>query len=59
MALAPEPLAPRIIEPGLGATEVLPAEVAANRRHAVTLVALAAVVPAVIVGVVLAVAVSW
>ncbi|MGA2306746.1 MAG: M48 family metalloprotease [Acidimicrobiales bacterium] len=58
MALAPEPLAPRIIEPGLGATQVLPGEVAANRRHAVKLVALAAVVPAVVVGVVLGVAVS-
>ena len=59
MAVAPEPLAPRIIEPGLGATEVLPAEVAANRRKALELAALAAVVPAVVVGVVLGVAVSW
>ena len=58
MALAPEPLAPLIIEPGLGATEVLPGEVASNQRHAVTLVGLAAVGPAVVVGVVLAVAVS-
>jgi Zn-dependent protease with chaperone function len=58
VAVAPEPLAPLVIEPGLGATEVLPAEVAANRRHAVTLCALAAVVPAVVVGVILAVAVS-
>jgi len=59
VALAPEPLAPRIIEPGLGATEVLPAEVAANRRKALKLVALAAVVPAVVVGAVLGAAVSW
>jgi Zn-dependent protease with chaperone function len=58
VALAPEPLAPRIIEPGLGATEVLPGEVAANHRHALSLCALAAVVPAVVIGVILAVAVS-
>ena len=58
MALAPEPLAPRIIEPGLGATEILPEEVTANRRHAVVLCALAAVLPAVVIGVVLGVAVS-
>jgi Zn-dependent protease with chaperone function len=56
--VAPEPLAPRIIEPGLGATEVLPGEVAANRRHAVALCALAAVVPAVVIGVVLGLVVS-
>ncbi len=59
VAVAPEPLAPRIIEPGPGATEVLPAEAAANRRHALKLVALAAVVPAVVVAAVLGVAVSW
>lgn len=58
MALAPEPLAPRIVEPGLGATEVLPAEVAANRRHAVTLCFLAALVPALVLGVVIGVVVS-
>jgi Zn-dependent protease with chaperone function len=58
VAVAPEPLAPRIIEPGLGATEVLPAEVAANRRHAVALCALAAVLPAVVIGVVLGLVVS-
>jgi Zn-dependent protease with chaperone function len=52
VALAPEPLAPRIIEPGLGATEVLPGEAAANRRHAVALCALASAVPAVVIGVV-------
>jgi Zn-dependent protease with chaperone function len=56
--VAPEPLAPRIIEPGLGATEVLPGEVAANRRHAVALCALAAVVPAVVIGLVLGLVVS-
>ena len=58
MALAPEPLAPRIVEPGLGATEIFPAEVAANRRHAVTLCVLAALVPAVVLGVVIALVVS-
>ena len=58
MAVAPEPLAPRIIEPGLGATEVLPGEVAANRRHAVALCALAAAAPAVVIGVVLGLVVS-
>jgi Zn-dependent protease with chaperone function len=51
-------LAPRIIEPGLGATEVLPGEVAANRRHAVALCALAAAPPAVVIGVVLGLVVS-
>ena len=51
-------LAPRVIEPGLGASEVLPGEVAANRRHAVALCALAAVVPALVVGVVVALVVS-
>ena len=58
MAVAPEPLAPRIVEPGLGATEILPAEVAANRRHAVTLCVLAALVPAVVFGVVIGLVVS-
>jgi Zn-dependent protease with chaperone function len=51
-------MAPRIIEPGLGATEVLPAEVAANRRHAVALCAMAAAVPAVVIGVALGLVVS-
>jgi len=59
VAVAPEPLAPRVIEPGLGAAEVLPAEVAANRRHAVALCALAAAVPAVVIGVVVGLVVSW
>lgn len=58
MAVAPEPLAPRVIEPGLGAPEVLPGEVAANRRRAVTLCVLAALLPAVVAGVVLGLAVS-
>ena len=58
VALAPEPLAPRIIEPGLGATEILPGEVTANRRHAVVLCALAAALPAVVVGVVIGLVVS-
>jgi Zn-dependent protease with chaperone function len=56
VALAPEILAPLIIEPGLGATEVLPEEVAANRRRVVTLCLYAAVVPALVVGLVIAVA---
>ncbi len=58
MALAPEPLAPRIIEPGLGATEILPAEVTANRRHAIVLCALAAALPAIVFGVVVGLVVS-
>jgi Zn-dependent protease with chaperone function len=58
VALAPEPLAPRVIEPGLGATEVLPAEVAANRRRAVALCALAAALPAIVIGLILGLAVS-
>jgi heat shock protein HtpX len=58
VALAPEPLAPRVIEPGLGATEVLPAEVAANRRRAVALCALAAALPAIVIGVILGIVVS-
>jgi Zn-dependent protease with chaperone function len=52
-------LAPLVIEPGLGAPEVLPSEVAANRRQAVKLCVLAAALPAVVVGVVLGVAVSF
>ncbi|HEY3809886.1 MAG TPA: M48 family metalloprotease [Acidimicrobiales bacterium] len=58
MALAPEVLAPLIIEPGLGATEVLPAEVAANRRRAVTLCAETALLPAVVIGLILGLALS-
>jgi Zn-dependent protease with chaperone function len=59
VALAPEPLAPRVIEPGLGATEVLPAEVTANRRHAVVLCALAAAIPALVIGLILGLVVSF
>jgi Zn-dependent protease with chaperone function len=58
VATVPEVFAPRIIEPGLGATEVLPEEVAANRRRAVSMCVWAAAAPAVVVGVVLALAVS-
>jgi Zn-dependent protease with chaperone function len=47
-----------VVEPGLGATEVLPAEVAANRRRAVLLCAYAAVLPAIVIGAVLSVAVG-
>jgi Zn-dependent protease with chaperone function len=56
--VAPEVLAPLVIEPGLGATEVLPEEIAANRRRAVWLCTLTGFVPALIIGVVLALAVS-
>jgi Zn-dependent protease with chaperone function len=56
--MAPEVLAPLVIEPGLGATQVLPAEVAANRRRAVMLCSWTAAVPAVVIGAVLAVALS-
>ena len=58
VAAAPVALAPRVIEPGLGASEILPGEVAANRRHAVWLCALAAVLPALVVGVVVALVAS-
>ena len=53
LAPTPVPLAPLTIEPGLGATEVLPGEVRANHRHAVTLCALAALLPALVLAVVL------
>jgi Zn-dependent protease with chaperone function len=56
--VAPEVLPPLLIEPGLGATEVLPHEIAANRRRALSLCAAAGVVPAVIIGAVLAAVVS-
>jgi Zn-dependent protease with chaperone function len=56
--LAPEPLVPLIIEPGLGATQVLPAEVAANRRRARTICVAAGLVPALILGVIVAAVVS-
>jgi Zn-dependent protease with chaperone function len=58
VALAPEPLAPLVIEPGLGATEVLPSEVAANRHLALSLCALTALFPALVIGVILVVAVG-
>ncbi len=51
-------MATRVIEPGLGATQVLPHEVTANHRRAGALCALGAALPAVAIGVVLGVAVS-
>jgi Zn-dependent protease with chaperone function len=50
VAVAPEVLAPLVIEPGLGATVVLPQEIAANRRRAVSLCALTGFVPALVIG---------
>jgi Zn-dependent protease with chaperone function len=57
-AVAPIVLAPLVIEPGLGATEVLPEEIAANRRRALWLCALTGFVPALILGVILALVTS-
>jgi Zn-dependent protease with chaperone function len=57
--MAPDVLAPLIIEPGLGATQVLPQEVVANRRRAVGLCVQAAILPALIVGAVAGVVVGW
>ncbi len=54
----PSPWRHAIIEPGLGATEILPGEVTANRRHAVVLCALAAALPAVVIGLVIGLVVS-
>jgi heat shock protein HtpX len=51
-------MAPLVIQPGLGATQVLPAEIAANRHRAVLLCAWTAVVPAVVIGVVVGLVVS-
>jgi Zn-dependent protease with chaperone function len=51
-------LAPLIVEPGMGSTDVHSSEVAANRRRVVLLCIYAAIVPAVLIGVVLAVALS-
>ena len=51
-------LAPLVIEAGLGATAVLPQEVAANRRRAVMLCLWTALIPAVLIGVILGLAVS-
>jgi Zn-dependent protease with chaperone function len=56
---APEVLPPLKIEPGLGATQVLPSEVAANRRRIVMLCERTAMIPAVVVGLVLGLVVSW
>jgi Zn-dependent protease with chaperone function len=47
-------LAPLVIEPGLGATVVLPEEVAANHRRAIMLCLWAAVIPALVIALVLA-----
>jgi Zn-dependent protease with chaperone function len=59
VALAPPPtLAPLIVEPTLGAPQIFPAEVAANRRRAITLCALAAVLPALLLGALVGVTVS-
>jgi Zn-dependent protease with chaperone function len=52
-------LAPLVIEPGLGATAVLPAEVKANRRRAIMLCAWTGLLPAVVIGFVLGLLVSW
>jgi hypothetical protein len=58
VAVVPEVLAPMVITPGLGATEVLPEEIAANRRRAVWLCAATGFVPAVLLGVVIGLAIS-
>ncbi len=51
VALAPPPpLEPLHVLPTLGAPQVFPAEVAANRRRALTLCAVAAVLPALLLG---------
>ncbi len=44
--------------PGLGATQILPSEVAANRRRVIVLCAWTAVIPAVLIGTLLLVSVS-
>jgi Zn-dependent protease with chaperone function len=56
--VAPEVLAPLIVEPGLGATTVLPDEVSANRRRAALICGYAAALPAVVIGLVLGLLVS-
>ncbi len=59
VALAPPPpLEPLQVLPTLGAPQVFPAEVAANRRRALTLCALAAVLPALLLGALVWVALS-
>ncbi len=59
MAVAPPPpLAPLEVQPSLGAPEVYPGEVAANRRRAIVLCAWTALVPALLFGALLWAAVS-
>ncbi len=60
MALAPPPppLPPLEVEPSLGAPQVYPGEVAANRRRALVLCAWTAVIPALLFGALLWAAVS-
>ncbi len=59
VALAPlPPLEPLAVLPSLGAPEIFPGEVAANRRRAITLCALSAVLPALLLGALVWVAVS-
>ncbi len=58
-AAVPVVAVPELEQPGLGSPKIFPSEVAANRRRAIMLCAVPAVVPAVVVGVVLTVAVSW
>jgi Zn-dependent protease with chaperone function len=59
VALAPPPtIEPLDMEPSLGAPQIYPGEVAANRRRAVRLCAWTAAVPALLIGVLLGVALS-
>ncbi len=62
MAVVPAPASAPVHEvqeqPGLGATQIFPAEVAANRRRAIVLVAYTAFMPAVLIGLLLFVSVS-
>jgi Zn-dependent protease with chaperone function len=54
----PAPLEPLHVEPTLGAPQVFPAEVAANRRRVITLCAVSAVLPALLLGALVWVALS-
>ena len=54
----PPPLEPPDVQPGLGAPQVFPAEVAANRHRVVALCAASAVVPALLLGALVGVLVS-
>ena len=54
----PPPLEPLAVEPSLGAPQIFPAEVAANRRRAIVLCAWTAVVPALLFGALFGAAVS-